>query len=69
MVFQIVLCENRLSTEKQMAETMIHESIHAFDHCRANVDWNNCHHHACSEVSSLMMGHCILMHSDTSCKS
>ncbi|KAI3639906.1 hypothetical protein MIR68_002034 [Amoeboaphelidium protococcarum] len=47
----IVLCENRLQTETQMAETMVHETIHAFDHCRAKVEWeSNCAHHACSEI-------------------
>ena len=30
---------------------VVHELIHAFDHCRAaNLDWSNCRHHACSEV-------------------
>lgn len=32
---------------------MAHELIHAFDHCRFKVDWNNLRHHACSEVSPL----------------
>jgi inner membrane protease ATP23 len=32
---------------------MAHELIHAFDHCRFKVDWNNLRHHACSEVSLL----------------
>ncbi len=30
--------------------TMMHEAVHAFDECRAEVDWTNCIHHACSEV-------------------
>lgn len=29
----------------------MHEMIHAFDHCRFEVDWGNLRHHACSEVS------------------
>lgn len=33
--------------------TIAHELIHAFDQCRIKVDWNNCMHHACSEVSLL----------------
>jgi hypothetical protein len=24
--------------------------IHAYDQCRAKVDWTDCNHHACSEV-------------------
>lgn len=49
---QIVLCENYLQTEDQMAQTMVHETIHAFDHCRVHLDWNNCRHHACTEVDT-----------------
>ena len=29
---------------------MVHETIHAYDHCRAKVNWSSCHHHACSEI-------------------
>ena len=32
----------------------MHELVHVYDHCRAaNLDWNNCEHHACSEVRTL----------------
>lgn len=35
-----------------MNRVVTHELIHAFDHCRAHVDWfNNFRHLACSEVS------------------
>lgn len=30
----------------------MHEMIHAFDHCRFNVNWLDLRHHACSEVST-----------------
>jgi hypothetical protein len=33
-----------------MENTMLHEMIHMFDHCRFNVNWLNLRHHACSEV-------------------
>eukprot|EP00960_Hanusia_phi_P011310 330485-Hanusia_phi.AAC.1 len=60
----VVLCHNHLrnyshtgllaceaSARSQLAEmTMTHELIHAYDHCRAYVDWSNCVHHACSEI-------------------
>jgi hypothetical protein len=29
---------------------VIHELIHAYDICRAKVDWNNCRHYACTEI-------------------
>lgn len=33
-----------------MEDTLAHELVHAFDHCRFKVDWGNLRHHACSEV-------------------
>lgn len=45
-----MLCQNRIPDQEWMDRTLAHELIHAFDHCRAKVDWNNCEHHACSEV-------------------
>lgn len=48
---QIVLCQNNIRHQSQMNEVVTHELIHAFDHCRAHVDWfNNYRHLACSEV-------------------
>lgn len=46
----ILLCQNRFFNKKHMEETLAHELIHAFDHCKFNVDWANLRHHACSEV-------------------
>lgn len=33
-----------------MEDTIVHEMIHAFDHCRFDVNWLDLRHHACSEV-------------------
>ena len=33
-----------------VTQTVVHELIHAYDSCRAEVDWTNCLHIACSEV-------------------
>lgn len=49
--YGILLCQDRVYYKKRMEDTMAHELIHAFDHCRFKVDWNNLRHHACSEVS------------------
>lgn len=50
---QIVLCQNNIHQQSHMNRVVTHELIHAFDHCRAHVDWfNNFRHLACSEVSS-----------------
>lgn len=53
MVFvsQIVLCQNNIHQQAHMNRVVTHELIHAFDHCRAHVDWfDNYKHLACSEV-------------------
>ncbi|CAL9682944.1 unnamed protein product [Knipowitschia caucasica] len=48
---QIVLCQNNIHQQSHMNRVVTHELIHAFDHCRANVDWfNNYRHLACSEI-------------------
>ena len=47
----VVLCHNALQDAEEIRNTMVHELVHAYDHCRAgNLDWSNCRHHACSEV-------------------
>ena len=51
--YGILLCQDRVYYKKRMEDTMAHELIHAFDHCRFKVDWNNLRHHACSEVSRI----------------
>eukprot|EP00191_Tetraselmis_sp_GSL018_P008547 CAMPEP_0177595528 /NCGR_PEP_ID=MMETSP0419_2-20121207/10417_1 /TAXON_ID=582737 /ORGANISM="Tetraselmis sp., Strain GSL018" /LENGTH=324 /DNA_ID=CAMNT_0019087019 /DNA_START=52 /DNA_END=1029 /DNA_ORIENTATION=- len=46
----VVLCHNHLGTQDEVNRSLTHELIHAYDHCRgANLDWSDCHHHACSE--------------------
>ncbi|CAF96298.1 unnamed protein product [Tetraodon nigroviridis] len=48
---QIVLCQNNIHQQSHMNRVVTHELIHAFDHCRAHVDWfNNYRHLACSEI-------------------
>ncbi|BEI86330.1 hypothetical protein CcaverHIS002_0606170 [Cutaneotrichosporon cavernicola] len=46
----ILLCQNRFMHRKHMEDTIAHELIHAFDHCRFKVDWMNLRHHACTEI-------------------
>lgn len=46
----ILLCQDRFFNKKHMEDTLAHELLHAFDHCRFKVDWGNLRHHACSEV-------------------
>ncbi|EIW68181.1 hypothetical protein TREMEDRAFT_32489 [Tremella mesenterica DSM 1558] len=48
--FGVLLCQDRFMSKKHMEDTMTHELLHAFDHCRFKVDWNNLRHMACSEI-------------------
>lgn len=50
--YQIVMCSNRYKTKDMLMTSMMHEMIHMFDYCRAQFDFNNLEHIACSEVSS-----------------
>lgn len=66
---QIVLCKNRFNgnesvTSKTISlqQTLSHELIHAFDHCRAHVDfYNNPAHLMCSEIrAASLSGQCMV---------
>jgi len=50
--YGILLCQNRLIDRNHMEDTLAHELVHAYDHLRFDVDWNDLRHHACSEVSA-----------------
>lgn len=60
---QIVLCQNNIRNQAHMNRVVTHELIHAFDHCRAHVDWfTNVRHLACSEVRAAnLSGDCSLI--------
>ena len=50
VILQIVLCENNIYSQGHMNDTLTHELVHSYDHCRAHVDWDNLQHLACSEI-------------------
>lgn len=53
----MVICHNHVGSQHEIEVALIHELIHAYDHCRgANLDWSNCEHHACSEVQPAFLG-------------
>lgn len=54
--FGILICQDRFYSKKHLEDTLAHELLHAYDHCRFKVDWSNLRHHACSEVS---IGRCV----------
>ncbi|XP_045144942.1 mitochondrial inner membrane protease ATP23 homolog [Echinops telfairi] len=60
---KIVLCQNNIRNQAHMNRVVTHELIHAFDHCRAHVDWfTNVRHLACSEIRAAnLSGDCSLI--------
>lgn len=52
---QIVLCENKRIDKETFEHTIVHELVHAYDVCRAKVDFKDCFQHACTEVRSSSM--------------
>jgi inner membrane protease ATP23 len=61
---QIVMCQNSAVSDKMSFQhTVVHELVHAYDHCRAKMDMNNCLHIACTEVrASALSGECTWSH-------
>lgn len=56
---QIVLCENNIYSQGHMDETLTHELVHSYDYCRAQLDWDNLRHLACTEVRAAnLSGEC-----------
>ncbi|KIJ11335.1 hypothetical protein PAXINDRAFT_164113 [Paxillus involutus ATCC 200175] len=58
----IVLCQGHFGDKKHMEDTLTHELIHMYDHCKFKVDWHNLRHHACSEIrANSLSGDCRYM--------
>nr|DBA31161.1 TPA: hypothetical protein GDO54_007056 [Pyxicephalus adspersus] len=59
---EIVLCQNTINDQRSMNRVLTHELIHAYDHCRADVDFlRNIRHLACSEIrAASLSGDCSL---------
>ncbi|XP_065174760.1 mitochondrial inner membrane protease ATP23 homolog [Sycon ciliatum] len=53
----IRLCSNRITEMPQrfFNIALSHELVHAYDHCRAEVNWSNVEHQACSEIRACML--------------
>lgn len=55
----ILICSNRIFSKDHLEDTLSHEMVHWFDHCRFLVDWSNLRHHACSEIrAASLSGDC-----------
>ncbi|XP_077991259.1 mitochondrial inner membrane protease ATP23 homolog [Glandiceps talaboti] len=56
---QIVLCQNNISSQADMDRVITHELVHAFDHCRAKINWNDIRHLVCTEIRAAnLSGEC-----------
>lgn len=61
-VSSIIVCANKVSNQGMVDRVVTHELLHAYDACRADVDWTNCEHHACSEIRAAnLSGDCHLL--------
>lgn len=55
----VLLCQNRMMDKTHMEDTIVHELIHMYDHCRFKVDWYNLRHVACTEIrAASLSGDC-----------
>lgn len=58
---KILMVAEHVQDQSIFDRTLVHELVHAYDQCRANVDWKNRKHHACSEIrASSLSGECDL---------
>lgn len=58
---QIVVCYNQCSSYACTETSVGHELLHMFDACRANLDFNNVEHVACTEIRAANLFHCSIM--------
>ncbi|GBG26157.1 Mitochondrial inner membrane protease ATP23-like [Hondaea fermentalgiana] len=61
----VLLCEDNIEkfsvSSAHVERTAAHELIHAYDHCRAKLDWQNCLHLACTEIRAAnLSGDCTM---------
>lgn len=55
---QIVMCANRLRSQAEIEETLVHEMVHAVDYCTRGIDLEVCEELACSEVRAAREAEC-----------
>ena len=47
---QIVICDDKGLKKKQVAQTLVHELVHAYDFCKTKIEASSCIHRACTEI-------------------
>ena len=55
---QIILCANRLASEKAIKESLIHEAVHAYDYSQKRCDFYSCEGLAYTEVRAAREAEC-----------
>lgn len=55
---QVVLCERAVKLKRMTCSAMGHELVHAFDKCRAKLDFKDPRHVACTEIRAANLFHC-----------
>ena len=55
---QVVICSNHCKTDDKVAEILKHELVHMYDHCTADVNFDNVSHLACTEVRAANLSQC-----------
>ncbi|ESO03482.1 hypothetical protein HELRODRAFT_192056 [Helobdella robusta] len=55
---QIVVCQNASTDQNVCCAVLTHELVHMFDYCRADVDFKNLEHLACTEIRAASFMHC-----------
>ncbi|XP_060065607.1 mitochondrial inner membrane protease ATP23 homolog [Ylistrum balloti] len=58
---QVVFCQNKVKSNGY-CPILGHELIHAFDDCRAKIDYKNIDHIACSEIRAANLTQCDFFH-------
>ncbi|KAJ3033433.1 Mitochondrial inner membrane protease atp23, partial [Rhizophlyctis rosea] len=57
--YGVILCSSSFLSKQHMEDTMVHELVHAYDHCTTKIDWGSCEHYACSEIrATSLSGDC-----------
>jgi hypothetical protein len=59
----VIVCEDVMARHPahgaEYSNSVLHELIHAYDDCRANINWHNCDQVACAEIrASALSGEC-----------
>mmetsp|Transcript_52511 Transcript_52511/g.103625 ORF Transcript_52511/g.103625 Transcript_52511/m.103625 type:complete len:156 (+) Transcript_52511:105-572(+) len=55
---EIVLCTNKLSTQRQIKEALTHESVHSYDYANNRCDFSTCEGLAYTEIRAAVHAEC-----------